>query len=162
MLGQEAVYLSEQKTYPKRALFYLLVLYWFYMDMKRMLFSYWFEPGDERSRVFGLLLTMAFLVLAGQVFARIYEGRTFRQWRSVMKKSICSMILLLLCTVAFVVLMVEAYTYMQNPRDAILLIVASTAIFLPNVWALTDYVACKMKKKPEPGSEEKTEDGSEN
>ena len=77
-----------------------------------------------------------------------------------MKKSICSLILLLLCTVAFVVLMVEAYTYMQNPRDAILLIVASTAIFLPNVWALTDYVACKMKKKPEPGSEEKTEDGS--
>lgn len=50
--------------------------------------------------------------------------------------------------------MVEAYTYMQNPRDAILLIVAFTAIFLPNVWALTDYVACKMKKKPEPGSEE--------
>ena len=130
----------------KHTLVYLVLIFIIYKDFENLLTSSWLSVGDEGAKRYYRLLATTFIVIVGVVCSRIYECRTLREWRAVMKKSILAWIVLVLCTVAFVFLMVEAYKYMNNQRDAILLIIASTAIFAPNLWALTDYVACKTQK----------------
>lgn len=60
------------------------------------------------------------------------------------EKNLLARGILLLCTVAFVVLMMAVYFCVENEGLAFGVIFGSTAIFVPNMWALT-MVICKKK-----------------
>ena len=115
---------------------YAMCFFYAYLEIRNNLISPWIVMTGKSFTLYNSLCICTFLSMYGVTSCVILRGDTIRRWREYMKKNIIGWIIILFCSVSFVILMIEIYKHMGNRNEAVRVIIASTLIFLPNVFAL--------------------------